>query len=188
MALTREQRSHSRRPGGRDLASTPRSAHERVTGAQTPRARTLALSRTTLECTYRTVGKVRRPFTPIRTLLAHYSHSRRIVFTAILTLFAHYSHGLTRFAQYSHGRTLFAHYSHGRTLFARSHTIRTPFARSHTIRAVHTLFAPSSHQIRRLFAPVRTPVTLFARWGRAHSHSFTQYSHSSHPFAFVNVR
>ena len=49
---------------------------------------------TTLECTYRTVGKVRRPFTPIRT---HYSHTirtviaSRIVFTctAILTLFTH---------------------------------------------------------------------------------------------------
>ena len=120
---------------------------------------------------------------------AHYSHSHRIVFTAILTLFSHYSHGLTLFAHCSHGRTLLiAHYSHGRTRFARSHTIRTPFARSHTIRAVHTLFAPSSHQIRTLFAPVRTPVTLFARWGRARSHSFTQYSHSSHPFAFVNVR
>ena len=144
--------------------------------------------RTTLECTYRTVGKVRRPFTPIRTLFAHCSHSRRIVFTAILTLFSRYSHGLTLFAHCSHGRTLFAHYSHGRTRFARSHPIRTPFARSHTIRAVRTLFAPSSHEIRTLFAPVRTPVTLFARWGRARLHSFTQYSHSSHPFAFVNVR
>ena len=82
--------------------------------------------------TYRTVGKDRRPFTPIRTLFAQYSHSRRIVLTAILTLFALYSHGCT--------------------LFAQSHTIRTHFARSHTIRAVHTLFAPSSHQIRTLFA------------------------------------
>ena len=45
---------------------------------------------------YCTVGKVRRPFTPIRTLFAHYSHSRRIVFSAILTLFAHYSHGRAR--------------------------------------------------------------------------------------------
>ena len=77
----------------------------------------MASRRTTLECTYRTVGKVRRPFTPIRTLFAHYLHSRRIVFTAILTLFAHYSHG--------------------RILFARSHTIRTPFAQSHTIRTLH---------------------------------------------------
>ena len=56
-------------------------------------------------------------------------------------------------AFYSHGRTLFAHYSR-----------------------VHTPFAPSSHQIRTLFAPVRTPVTLFAPWGRARSHSITQYS------------
>ena len=70
--------------------------------------------RTTLECTYRTVGKFRRPF-------ANYSHSRRIVFTAIriLTLFANC---FRTFAHYSHGHTLFA-WSH--SIFARSHTIRT---------------------------------------------------------------
>ena len=101
--------------------------------------------------TYRTLGKVRRLFTPIRTLFAHYSHSRRIVFTTILTLFPHYLHG--------------------RTLFARSHTIRTPFARSHTIRTVahyiRTLFAHYSRHRHPTFAHyshqfTHTPVTLIA--------------------------
>ena len=101
-------------------------------------------------------GKVRRQFTPIRKLFAHYSHSRRIVLTAILTLFAHYSHGLTLFAHYSHGRTLFAHFSHGRTLFL--------FARfTHYSRHHHTKFAdysyqfaPRSHDSRGGGEPVRT--------------------------------
>ena len=129
----------------------------------------------------------------IRTLFAQSSHRSHSYSHTIRTLFAR-SHtirtlSILTVAHYSHTIRTVAHYSHGRTLFARSHTIRTLFAQSHTIRAVHTLFSPSSHQIRRrLFAPVRTPVTLFARWGRARSHSFMQYSHSSHPFAFVNVR
>ena len=133
--------------------------------------------RTTLECTCRTVGKVCRPFTPSRTLFAHYSHSRRIVFTAIRTLFARYSHGLTLFAHYSirtvahyshtvrtvahyaHGRTLFAHYSRGsHTIRAivtpSSHTIRTSLHPGHTIRAVgasrFAVFALSSRSIRKV--------------------------------------
>ena len=122
----------------------------------------------------------------ICTLFAQSSHRIHSYSHTIRT--SVYSHGLTRFAQYSHGRTLFAHYSHGRTLFARTHTIRTLFAGSHTIRAVHTLFAPSSHQIRTLLAPVRTPVTLFARWGRARSHACTQYSRQFAQFTPVRNR
>ena len=147
--------------------------------------------RTTLEneCTYRTVGNVRRHITPIRTLFAHYSHSRRIVFTAILTLFTHYSHGRTLFARshtvrtvthYSHTIRTVAHYSHGRTLFA--HYSRG----SHTIRAIVT---PNLHTIRTSSDPGHTiravgegePV----RSVRTHSHSIRTV-HT--PFAFVNVR
>ena len=116
---------HCGREGGKPLAGLARGSR----GGADPIASQLACShppRTTLECTYRTVGTVRRPFTPIRTLFAHNSHNHHIVFTA-----AHYSHSrrlfarsYTLFAHYSHGRTLFAHYSHGRTLFTRSHTIR----------------------------------------------------------------
>ena len=131
--------------------------------------------RTTLECTYRTVGQVRRP-------LGHGSHP-----------FAqHYSHTIVC----SHGRTLFARAHTIRTLFARSHTtcirtvahylhtIRTLFARfTHYSRQRHTKFAHYSHK----FAPGHTilavGVSPFAAFAL-----ITQYSHSSHPFAFVNVR
>ena len=126
-----------------------------------------SLWRTTLECTYRTVGKVRRPFTPIRTLFAHYSHSRRIVFTAILTLFAHYSHGRTLFAQshtnhYSHATV--AHYSH-----SRRHSIRTLFAQfTHYSRRRHTKFAQctirtSSHPGHTIRAVGASPFALSSR-------------------------
>ena len=116
----------------------------------------------------------------IRTLFAQSSHRIHSYSNTIHT----HSHTV---AHYSHGRTLFAHYSHSRTLFAGSQTIRTLFAGSHTIRTVHTLFAPSSHQICTLFAPVRTPVTLFARWGQARSHSFTQYSRQFAQFTAVRI-
>ena len=147
-------------------------------------SRSIHINDYTRVCTYRTVGTVRMSFTRMRTL---YSHTIRTVVASYSQLFAHYSHTI---------RTV-AHYLHGRTLFARSHTIRSieyslsiPSSGVHyaqLVRAVHTLFAPLSHQIRTLFAPVHTPVTLFARWGRARSHPFTQYSRSSHPFAFANV-
>ena len=99
--------------------------------------------RTTLECTYRTVGTVHRPFPPIRTLFAHYSHTIRTVVASHSQLFSHHSHTIRTVAHYSHGQTLFAHSHTIRTLFARSHTIRTVAHYSHTIR---TLFAPSSPQ------------------------------------------
>ena len=132
-------------------------------------------------CIYRKVGKLRRPFTPIRTLFAHHSHSHRIVFTAIRTLFAHYSQGRTRVrrvahyshtvrtvAHYSHGRTLFAHYSHNRTVAHYSHG-RTLFAHyshgrtlySHTVRAVHShticaIVTQNSHPVRTSSHPGHT--------------------------------
>ena len=51
-------------------------------------------------------------------------------------------------------------------------------------------FWPSlGHSLARLPATQACPSpTLFARWGRARLQSFTQYSRSSHPFAYVNVR
>ena len=106
-----------------------------------------------------------------RVYLSHSRESSQAIHThshTIRTLFAQSSH---RSHSYSHTiLTLFARYHTIRTLFARSHTIRTLFARSHVIRTVahyshtfrtvahysrhlHTKFAPSSHQIRRLLAP-----------------------------------
>ena len=130
--------------------------------------------RTTLECTYRTVGKVRRLFTPIRTLFAHYSHSRRIVFTAILTLFAH---------KFARSHTI-------RTLFARSHTIRTLFARSHTIRMV----AHYSHTFRTVAHYPRGSHTIRAIV-TSNSQSIRTSSHPGHtiravgasPFALIHA-
>ena len=136
-----------------------------------------------VEYTYRTVGKVRRPFTPIHT---HYSHTVRTVVASYSQLFshysrAHYSHGLTLFEHCSHGRKLFAHYSHGRTRFARSHTIRTRFAHysrgSHTIRAI---VSPNSHTIRTS----SHPRSHYSRSGgepvRTHSRSIRTVHNRSH--------
>ena len=120
--------------------------------------------RTTLECTYRTVGKVRRPFTPIRTLLS------------IRTLFAQSSH---RSHSHSHTiRTLFARSHTIRTLFARSHTVRTLFARSHVIRTVahysHT-FRTVAHYSRGSHTTRAINHTKFADY----SHQFAPRSHYS---------
>ena len=119
----------------------------------------------------------------------------------IRTLFAQSSHRI-----HSDSHTIFKHYSHSCTLFARPHTIRTLFAQSHTIRtvahyaqysrgitsrftlftadqlvcAVHTLFAPHRHTTFAHYSHQFTPSHTIHGWGRARSHSFTQYSRSSH--------
>ena len=119
--------------------------------------------RTTLGCTYRTVGKVRRPFTPCHPF-AHYSHTVR---TVVASYSQSYSHTiLTLFARSHTIRTLFARSHTIRTLFARSHSIRTVALYSHTFRTVahysrgsHTIRAivlPNSHTIRTSPHPGRT--------------------------------
>ena len=143
-----------------------------------------------LACTRLTVPDVPRVVRPspskdyTRVYISHSRESSQAVHThsyTIRTLFAQSSHRIHTAILSSHTiRTLFAHYSHGRTLFARSHTIRTLFAR-------FTHYSRHRHTNKFTFAPVRTPVTLFAPWGRACS----QCSHSVHTvfakFTFVNV-
>ena len=115
-----------------------------------------------------TVGTVRRPFTPIRTLFAtHYSHSRRIVFTAIRTLF------LAQLQRIQTETQLFAH------LFANS---RTYSQYQHSIRNSRSIFSPGLHYNYSQLVVVRAVHTPFAllshtKFPHVYSHHFTPRSH-----------